>query len=536
MNNYKAIIKLLLKDRFATRGKRHLGFFAALAVAYGCIMVGFVTTIIFLAKQLGRAYAPQLMTLIMVMDCLMVFAFGIFSIIGSLYLSKDNEFMLALPVKASTVYAAKISYIYLTEFVMSAALLLPSMLAMGITLGLGPMFYLGLLLALVFTPALPVFLAAIVAAPLMYIVSFFRNKGAFTSIASLVVFAAFFAAYYVVVGRFGSGEGEASVALLGSLNNVCNVFYPYYAIAKFSLLVPYAGFSTAASAFLNFIIFFFGMLALAGLSVLISSFVYRKSISSQLENGRKKKTVEGTFASSGVVKALVKREWKDILRNSTYAMQCLAGVIISPILVAFFAFTSVDTGGAGSQFSADIMQWLMITMLILLLGAAINVGASTCFSRDGQTYYYVKMMPVSIFRQLKAKRILYTSISIVSTTLGVIVATIGIAMHGTARFAWWMPILIWILGITTSFAIVNFAIFMDFSRPNLYWKTYREIAKNSRNAMVPTLIGMVIAFVLIGLAFGTFILLENSPVLASVLALLIPTVISIVLCIIFYCI
>ena len=50
---------------------------------------------------------------------------------------------------------------------------------------------------------------------------------------------------------------------------------------------------------------------------------------------------------------------------------------------------------------------------------------------------------------------------------------------------------------------------LDLSKPKLDWKSYREIVKNSRNAMLPSLIGVAVATVIGSLSIGMLFVLNQ---------------------------
>ena len=83
----------------------------ALAPMYGLYLItaGSITAA-FAALEMQRA----LFTLAFTAFCAVGLVFGLFSMISRLFLCRDNEFYAMLPVKQSTVYAVKVTRLYIT--------------------------------------------------------------------------------------------------------------------------------------------------------------------------------------------------------------------------------------------------------------------------------------------------------------------------------------------------------------------------------------------------------------------------------------
>lgn len=246
MHNYLTLVKLLLKymfrrDKTKKSQKWMAVIYALLGFTY-LMLAAFVVVSIYLYSTVfaQNGLQNEFITMLLVAGVVFVLIFGIIAMLSNLYFSRDTEFFVSLPVKPAAIYMAKLTVIYLTELLTSVLIFAPCLVTAGITLQLSWVYYVTMFFAVLLTPALPLFLASILSIPIMYVVSFFRNRGAMGSIAVILLFGVLFAAYYFVIIRFsdiGSADDIVITAGIVSLvQAISNIFYPLYALVKFATM------------------------------------------------------------------------------------------------------------------------------------------------------------------------------------------------------------------------------------------------------------------------------------------------------------
>lgn len=148
---------------------------------------------------------------------IIVLIYGTISYINVVYFSKDNEFLLGLPVSQNAIFASKFIVVYLGELIFSAVFILPSTIItavvcaeMGIAVSAG--FYLMIIPAMLLIPLVPVFLISIISFPLSLLVAKLRRNPVVASILSILVFVGAYAAIYIPILKMSSSEiGRAHV-------------------------------------------------------------------------------------------------------------------------------------------------------------------------------------------------------------------------------------------------------------------------------------------------------------------------------------
>lgn len=533
MKNYFIIFSLLFKYMFRKGGEKSSKWIWAAYIFVGVVFAFIILSICLAVGMLAETVnamgmLPEFVTLMLAMSCVGVVLFGLVPMMTYLYFSRDTEFMLTLPVKPSTVFMAKLSVVYITEIIVSTVILLPAMLTVGIMTAQGAVFYIVMVFEVLLVPAIPLVLVAVLAIPLMWVVSFFKNKGALASIVMILLGCGVFAAYYALIaGMSSSGDNfnpeEVVAALSAVLNNVADILIPLAAVARLATLSPvtaFGEFSVGTAAMINLAVFVGFAVVLLALAVLVSSAVYRRGARSILEGGTKKNNGKVEFKQSGsALSALFKKEWRELVRTPAFAFQCLSGILLCPIIIYFMSsmFTSgFEASGGADEVTAEFLNFMTLLKSFVLIGfismfsVSMNVGAPTAITREGGNCYVLKTMPVPYRTIVTAKLLLYVLISSLSIVTSLIVSSIMAFDLANVIFG-----TIFLLLYNYGYNCV--CVYIDLRRPKLNWSTPNEAVKNNRNSVVPMLINMAASIVIIALPV-VFLILIPSTLIAKIVA------------------
>lgn len=100
---------------------------------------------------------------------MLTLVFGTVAVFSYMYFSRDNEFLMSLPVRPGTVFAAKLTVIYVEEAAVGAVLAFPGAIVLGIATAQGAAFYIMTLIAVALVPLCALLLGALIAVPLTFI-------------------------------------------------------------------------------------------------------------------------------------------------------------------------------------------------------------------------------------------------------------------------------------------------------------------------------------------------------------------------------
>lgn len=526
MSQFFALVRALFKSRY--RFDKRKGKFDPMWFLYGAIGVLYLIMVAGICGLIGSytpAYIengllPYMVLSIYILVMLAVLIFGVVSMLTYVYINRDAEFLAGLPVPGWKLFLAKLFMVYIGELALSVGSVLPIGITIGIAGGIyaggfGFAYYLSVMLAVLFVPAVPLLLAALISIPLMYCVSFFKNKGAMTSIVVIILVAAVIVVYYFAIFKFqlaGSGltdpEYEEAVAnLIASIEAAKYVVYPVFALVEFGLAMPVFGIKGAGGQALALVIALGSLAAIIALAGFIANLVYSKSAAAQLENksGRSQKAIE--YRSQSMMRTLVGKEWRTLIRETAFAFQCLMGVILGPVFVVFIAagfkntfFASIETALATSgatlteEVKYAVLSGLIISIIVMIV-SGMNITAATAVSREGRNFYQMKIMPVPYKQQIKAK--LYMSL-LISVPASIVAFVIGAFMIPIPP---WEALLDGLFLCVYAYLFACFALRIDLMRPKLNWVTPTQAVKNNRSSTMPVLLNMltsvVIALILI---------------------------------------
>ena len=520
MYGWKVITRTLLSMTFRKRaGARNspsalVGFIVLAAILSACIAValGFLGAAV-------RDYdlTTEIAALLLAADFMLTLVFGTVAVFSYMYFSRDNEFLMSLPVRPGTVFAAKLTVIYVEEAAVGAVLAFPGAIVLGIATAQGAAFYIMTLIAVALVPLCALLLGALIAVPLTFIAGFFRNRGAVASVLLLVLFAAFMTVYIVVVNLGGRAPasggaediGAAVETLRAAVRRSMYVIYPIYCLARFGTNGGGFAEAPALSAAINLIVFLGTVVALSAALVPLASLMYRRAVMRQSENPPRSRNKAGRYERSGVLRALVKKETRMLIRNSSFAFQCLAGVVLSPVMCIVMMIMGNGEGveEAGISGLMFVFMWAIAAMIALMMTCALNFTALTAVTREGVTFAYSKLIPVPYTVQLDAKRV----VSVLPPLVSCAVSVAGMAVSGavalkTVDVAAIISTLVMLAAGVLCFT--EFYLRRDLKKPRLDWVTPRDAVKSNPATVIPTLLGILAAFgaggVILGLGLGLY--------------------------------
>ena len=149
--------------------------------------------------------------------------------------------------------------------------------------------------------------------------------------------------------------------------------------------------------------------------------------------------------------------------------------------------------------------------MIMFMSAGTNAAPSTAFSREGEKFYYTKLLPVDYYTQTKAKSYVYMLIGVASSWLGTI--AMAILQFDLSFFLCsmvFLPIFV--------FACTHFGMLIDIRRPKLKWTTPNEAVKHNRNVMIMVFGGMFASMILVVAGGALNVILTRTALVSATVA------------------
>lgn len=514
MQKYLSLVKLLFVQQYRVKpqqGKRKKGGTIAAYVILGVVflpmLVGLAISMYFLGQVTQNVdNAANITSMLIFISQGVVLLFGIPTLISNVFSSKDADKLLFLPMRSSTIFAAKLTVVYLNEVITTAVMLVATLLPFGMGLSAGPAYFLLLIFALVLIPLLPMLVGSIVAIPLSALIAKVGRNGAVKTLLQIVLFVAIMAVYMVgmyelglwggdVSEEVGGGADEAQI-LLDKLANLGQ--FAKYVHSNYTLAQALIG-ATFGAVVLNLLISVAENALLFGLVLLMSLPFYHWMLSSSVEgeggSGRRKKAGRDDLQvkNQGVVKELIFTDVKRVIRDSQMGFQCIMSLIVLPLMVGIFAFAF----GMSSDEDINLMEMLRSEPLyqaiapivfvgyMSMLGMTSNVLGIYPISRENKSIYIIKSLPIGFNKYLLAKVILATVAMLISDTVTCILTVVLFGIE------WYYGILMLATMALLGFGAMCITTLIDLKSPKLGWTNFNQSLKNAKNSWLAMLVGLV---------------------------------------------
>ena len=514
MKKYFSLVRLLFVQQYRvkpTGGKRKRGgtiaTYIILGVCFLPMLIGIATSMYFLGMlSRGLDNVSNIVATLIFVSQGVVLMFGVPTLISNVFTVKDADKLLCLPVRSSTIFAAKLTVAYLNEVITTAVMLIATLLPFGIGYSASFGYYPLLLVALILVPLLPMLLGSIIAIPLSAIITKVGKNGVVKTILQVVMFVVIIGVYLLGMYKLGFIGGDEDVSnadmaqmLLDKLQNIGGAMK--YVHSNYTLASALIASSFGALAF-NLLITLAENAFLFGLVILASLPFYHWMLSASVEGvggGRRKKVKSGDLQikNQGVLKELVFTDLKRITRDSQMGFQCIMSLIMLPLLVVIFYFALSMSGGDGmniiEMFKGQAIYQGIAPIAFLaymsMLGMTSNVLGIYPISRENKSIYLVKSLPVTFNKYLLAKVILSTSAMLISDT---VMCVLIVALFGVE---WYYGIAMLICMAALCFGAMCITTLIDLKNPKLGWTNFNQSLKNAKNSWLAMLVGLVVSLI-----------------------------------------
>ena len=463
------------RNRTKTGTILYIAFYVLLMVGYLGGLFGFLAHT--LATPMVGAGMGWMYFLIMGGIAVVLGIFGsVFSTYSSLYMSKDNDLLLSMPIPIRYILISRLMGVFLTGLMYSAVVLIPTMIMYIIAAPLSVGSIVG---PLVFSIDV-VFLVFILSVALGWVVAKIsakmKNKSLMTTIIALMAIGLYYVVYFKLFNSIQTFIGNlqsADIEIKGAMSILYNI-----GLAGCGKIVPMLAVTAAVA------------LVLVGVYVLLSK-TFIKIVTTKT-GVAKIKYKEGKAKQRGIAGALLFKEMKRITSSSTIMLNCL----LSCILMVVAAVALFIKGGNLYTLFSESMPAILKSLPIYVFGINITLAAMiyiTAFSVsiEGSSIWIIKTLPVSSMQILSIKR--WTNVILSAPFALLMLLSASIVMHiGVAD-----ALIVAVLTVMACFIQADFGLFLDLMRPNLKWSNESALVKQGLNPFLDMLLGWVFAGLII---------------------------------------
>ena len=530
MHKFLALLRIQLLARYANlkpsnlknltdkkEKKKALGTIIAYVVLiamFAGMIIPFEIFILDLMGQLGMEKMLPAMAVTLSMVCTLIMSF--FFIMTSLYFGKDAAYLAALPIKSGTVLSAKLTQVWLSETLISTLFILPASILYGTRVGADVLFYVRMVLVWLTVSILPICIVTFLSALLIRLSSLWKHRETMMTVGGILLMAA----YFIFVFSMNTSsmdameDAEMMMQMLssnkGMLEQATQLFPPAVWLTE-GLLGDWG--QMALGLVING--------AAAAFTLIVMARPYRRLSLLQTQVPENKKEFKGDkhFRPSTPFMACFMREFRQLARVSTYALNSFPTAFMPVLFVGMIGYTLMNEGGTGELEAVFALMGLPDGMIVLIMTglvcftAGINPAVATAVSREGRNgHAMLTSMPVNPKVYAMAKLAVGMVLNITGVTIACIVSCVllpGMAAEMAA-----------VLVIACLYCFITNALSLTFDirSPRLDWMTETEAIKQGNGTLKGMLVALGVLLAVVAAGAGLFMLKVSLPVYMLVMA------------------
>lgn len=433
---------------------------------------------------------------------LMVFIFGIMSVITVFYFAKDVEYVLPMPFKPWEISLAKFFSVLIYEYIVGLFVMAPVTIAFGVKSGAGIGFYLVSIFCFVTIPILPLIYSSLISMILMRFTNISKHKDGFRIITGILAMVIALGVNFVVnsMTQKGFKDPQSIQKLLADGNNsLINTMSNLFITSKLGVFAAIS--NDIGKILINILLIIIISLIALAIFVVISNSFYLKGAVGATEGYGKKSKLSGKEMDKKIIKSSqlgtwVKKELIILFRTPAYLLNCVAIIILLPIILLFSLIAEGDGAATLEMIRGMMANKEMYSIILMaafggiLFTCGTNPAASTSISREGEKVFISKFLPVSYKTQINAKIIS----SIILNGATVVILLICLIVFGAG-------VKILVMTLVLSILVLYFAgasgVLIDLSSPKLIWDNEQKAVKQNFNSLKSMLIAILLGAVTI---------------------------------------
>ena len=460
------------KNKARSKASIILCFIGFAAVMFGILGMMFGALANSMCATLNVYGLDWLYFVLMTLMSIVMGVFGtVFTTYSSLYMAKDNDMLLSLPLPVRSILISRIFATYVMDVIYAGVVFIPTI----IVYSMNDFSFKVLISSLLFFIQLTLFILTLSCA-LGYVVAKLstklKNKSYITTIASLLLIGIYYFVYY-----------KASVALQSFLQNA--LFYGD--ILKDKVYLLYLIGQACAGNFLYLLIIIVVSIALFMLvwHLLKKSFLKILSATNKVEKLKVKKL---DIRQRGAFSSLVKKELARFTSSSAYMLNASMGSVLMIVLM-FTVIVKKDI--LFEMFPYIEGKYISMSILVIFFFLiSTNFMGACSISLEGKNIWITKSLPVDTKDILLSKVVFHAMMTIIPALITCLIVCVILKINPIILLA------VLIAGIFYSLMNVSLNVLM----PTLHWTNEISVIKQSGCSMLAAIGGWIYPIIFIVLS------------------------------------
>lgn len=498
MNNILTMLRHEFRGRLGIGKKtsaKHWGVFLLNSIVSVLMYSLFVFIIYFISSMILRGNIImhyEFLVLCTALSMIIQLITSTGGLVKNLYYDGDNELLLRFPIDGLEIFISKSAFVLIKNILTSLLLTLPFYIFYAMILQKGVFFYVSSVLVSLYISIIPFCIANLIAIPTMHVVNSIKNKFGLILGLLIVMIILGFSLYMMLlkgVVEYAQTQQTSifSEEVLGIFKTWAARFFPFTLFANI-LFGKKVILSLIISALLTFGLGFFAFY--------LAKHSYFPTILKSLEREKTAFHKKSKDKITPVFFSLLKVEYLLIFRSFNYSFQYLAMAIATPFMVFFCNDLASNIGDA--SVGGKIIPGLTLMVIILFMSIIVSF-ASTTISRNGNTFYFTKIIPVSYKYQITVKLALYLVVATVSALISCVVVGIAFGGEKYGNNVGIIDVLsIFAIALFNIVALTSWSIIADLKSPTFEVSNDGELVQANKNVS-NSLIGGSVLSVIYGL-------------------------------------
>lgn len=412
---------------------------------------------------------------------------SVFSTSFTLYMAKDNDLLLSMPIPIRDVIISRLFSVYIMSLLYSGLITIPSVVVGLILGGFSFSRLLGGLILVVLISLIVTGLSCLLGWVVAKLSQRLKNRSFLTVLIALLFFGLYYYVYFRIMDRV-QDLLEAMIRIGGEIRSSAYFLYIFGLIGNGNWL--------GMACWTGVVLLALGLIWL----ILKKTFL---SISTATPTPKRAVYKEKEIRQGSVSYALYRKEWYRFTTSANYMLNCGMPLLL---LLGAGAFMLIKGRKMILMMSVVLAQVpgtipVILCAVCCMLGGMVDISTPSV-SLEGSTIWQLQCLPVTPWKVLRAKLMLHLSLIAFPTLFSSVVMML-LAPAGTALI---QRILIPIISVLNAVFFAQYGLYLGLKLPNLSWTN--EIIPIKQSAPI-----FFVIFTGIGLSFafgGAYLLLGGA--------------------------
>jgi hypothetical protein len=398
--------------------------------------------------------------MMMAVTCIIILITTVFKVKGTIFGFRDYDMVMSLPISTTAIAISRLILLYVLNFLFVVIIIIPMMIAYGILMRPGIMFYLMGGISMLFIPLVPIVAASFLGAAIAYAASKFKHSNLFS-----ILFSAGFLVLIMLFSFSFNNDGQKLAKMSKEITSKINKMYPL------------AGLYTDAviqSDILAFLLFL-GISAAAFLLYTVVVKTVFKKLNTIIMTGSYHTNYKlGRLRASSSFQALYRKELRRFFGSTLYCINTGLGIVMLTLGAVALIFVDPYKAVGNAEAAKTIVNMLPVYVSFCMV---MTCTTMVCISLEGKSLWIMKSLPIS-------PKLVYLSKIAVNLTIAA-PAVIDVIIIGAAlKMGFFKTLLLLLLTVACAVFTAFYGLLINLLLPNFNWTSETVVIKNSASTMV----------------------------------------------------